>query len=152
MAKIELIELLDRLEVIVETSRKMPLTNRILVDSYDILELLDKIRITLPDEIKKAEELLKKSDSIIAEATQEAEGLKGSASEYLKSIVSEEEVVKAAVAESNKIIEEAMKEAEDIRKGASQYAAEVLSRLDENLDRALQVVRRGVEEIRKDSA
>jgi cell division septum initiation protein DivIVA len=152
VAKIELIELLDRLEVIVETSRKMPLTNRILVDSYDILELLDKIRITLPDEIKKAEELLKKSDSIIAEATQEAEGLKGSASEYLKSIVSEEEVVKAAVAESNKIIEEAMKEAEDIRKGASQYAAEVLSRLDENLDRALQVVRRGVEEIRKDSA
>jgi len=40
-------------------------------------------------------------------------------------------------------------EAEGIRKGASQYAAEVLMKLDENLDRALQVVRRGVEEIEK---
>ena len=64
-------------------------------------------------------------------------------------MVSEEEVVKAAETESARILDEAKREAEDIRKGASQYAAEVLSKLDENLDRALQVIRRGVEELAK---
>ncbi|NLJ60275.1 MAG: ATPase [Firmicutes bacterium] len=149
MAKTGLIELLDRLEEIIEDSRRMPLTNKVVVDAYDVLELLDKIRLSLPDEVKKAEELLKERDAIIAEATREAEGLRESASEYLKSMVSEEEVVKAAETESARILDEAKREAEDIRKGASQYAAEVLSKLDENLDRALQVIRRGVEELEK---
>jgi len=36
------------------------------------LELLDKIRISLPDEVKKAEELLKERDKIIADATRES--------------------------------------------------------------------------------
>lgn len=144
-----LIELLDRLEGIIEDSRKMPLTNKVVVDAYDVLELLDKIRISLPDEVKKAEELLKERDKIIADATREAENLRGSATEYLKAMVSEEEVVKAAEIESGRILDEAKREAEGIRKGASQYAAEVLMKLDENLDRALQVVRRGVEEIEK---
>ncbi len=146
-----LIELLDRLEGIIEDSRKMPLTNKVVVDAYDVLELLDKIRISLPDEVKRAQELLKERDKIIQDATWEAENLRGSASEYLKSMVSEEEVVKAAEIESGRIIDEAKREAESIRKGASQYAAEMLMKLDENLDRALQVVRRGVEELEKTS-
>ena len=149
MGKTGLIELLDRLEGIIEDGRKMPLTNKVLVDAYDVLELLDKIRISLPDEVKKAEELLRERDKIIAGATREADSLKESAGEYLKSMVSEEEVVKAAETESARILDEAKREAEDIRKGASQYAAEVLSKLDENLDRALQVIRRGVEELEK---
>ena len=152
MAKTGLIELLDRLEGIIEDSKRMPLSNKVLVDAYDVLELLDKIRISLPDEVKKAEELLKGRDAVIAEATREAESLRGSASEYLKSMVSEEEIVKAAEIESTRILDQAQRDAEDIRKGASQYAAEVLLKLDENLDRALQVIRRGVEELEKSSA
>jgi cell division septum initiation protein DivIVA len=151
VGKLGLVELLDRLEGTIEDSRKMPLTNKVVVDAYDVLELLDKIRISLPDEVKKAEELLKEREKIVADATREAENLRGSASEYLKSMVSEEEVVKAAEKESEKIIEEAKREAEGIRRGASQYAREVLSKLDENLDRALQVVRRGVEELERHS-
>ena len=146
-----LIELLDRLEGIIEDSRKMPLTNKVVVDAYDVLELLDKIRISLPDEVKKAEELLKERDKLIADATREADSLRGSATEYLKSMVSEEEVVNAAEIESGRILDEAKREAEGIRKDASQYAAEVLMKLDENLDRALQVIRRGVEELEKSS-
>ncbi|HXL04424.1 MAG TPA: ATPase [Bacillota bacterium] len=151
MAKTGLIELLDRLEGIIEDSKKMPLTNKVLVDAYDVLELLDKIRISLPDEVKKAEELLKERDRIIAEATREAENLRGSASEYLKSMVSEEEIVKCAEIEAKRILDQAERDGEDIRNGASQYAAEVLLKLDDNLDRALQVIRRGVEELKKSS-
>jgi cell division septum initiation protein DivIVA len=151
VAKTGLIELLDRLEGIIEDSKKMPLTNKVLVDAYDVLELLDKIRISLPDEVKKAEELLKERDRIIAEATREAENLRGSASEYLKSMVSEEEIVKCAEIEAKRILDQAERDGEDIRNGASQYAAEVLLKLDDNLDRALQVIRRGVEELEKSS-
>jgi len=32
-----LIELLDRLEGIIEDSRRMPLTNKVVVDAYDVL-------------------------------------------------------------------------------------------------------------------
>jgi cell division septum initiation protein DivIVA len=152
VGKIGLVELLDRLEGTIEEGKRMPLTNKVLVDAYDVLEILDQVRISLPDEVKKAEELLKERDKIISEATREGQSLRESAGEYLKSMVSKEEVVKAAEIESKRIVDEAKLEAEDIRKGASQYAADVLSKLEENLDRALEVVRRGVEELEKSSA
>ena len=151
MGKIGLIELLDRLEEIIEDSRRMPLTNKVMIDAYDVLELIDKIRLSLPDEVKKAEEVVKERDRIIADATREAENMKGSATEYLKSKVSEEEIVKAAKEESERILNEARQEAESIRKGANEYAAHVLTKLDDNLARALQVIRRGVEELEKGS-
>src|SRR5690554_6739868 len=105
----------------------MPLTNKVMVDAYDVLELIDKIRLSLPDEVKKAEEVVKERDRIIADATREAENMKGSATEYLKSKVSEEEIVKAAKEESERILNEARQEAESIRKGANEYAAHVLT-------------------------
>ena len=63
-------------------------------------------------------------------------------------MVSEEEVVKAAEIESGRIIDEAKREAETFGKSIS-ISAEMLMKLDEN-DRALQVVRRGVEEAGED--
>jgi len=149
VGKTKIVDLLDRLEAAVEGGRRIPLLNKVAVDRYELLEIVDQIRICLPEEVKQAEWLLTEKDRILAEATSEAEKMKVSAREHLATMVSREEVVKAAEAEATRIIEEAKAQANETRRGADEYAAETLSKLEEGLQRTLKVVRRGVEELKR---
>jgi len=151
VGKTKIVDLLDRLEETVETARKVPLLNRVLADRYEILELLDQIRIALPDEVKRAEAILAEKDRILAEAAAEAERLKTSAKDHLRALISQEEVVKAAEAEAARILEEAKAQANEIRSGADEYAAQTLLKMEDNLQKTLKIVRRGVEELKKKS-
>ncbi|MGE5573383.1 MAG: ATPase [Bacillota bacterium] len=149
MGKTKLVDLLDRLEETIETARKVPLVNRVLADRYEILELLDQIRIALPDDVKQAEAVLAEKDRILAEATAEAERMRASAKDHLASLVSENEVVRAAEAEASRILEEAKAQASEVRRGADEYAAGTLLKMEESLQKTLKVVRRGVEELKR---
>ncbi len=149
MGKTKIVDLLDRLEEAVESARRVPLLNRVLADRYEILEILDQVRIALPDEVKQAEAVLTEKDRLLAEAAAEAERLRASAKDHLMSLVSQDEVVKAAEAEAARILEEAKALANEIRRGADEYAAQTLLRMEENLQRTLKVVRRGAEELKK---
>jgi len=149
VGKTKIVDLLDRLEEAVESARRVPLLNRVLADRYEILEILDQVRIALPDEVKQAEAVLTEKDRLLAEAAAEAERLRASAKDHLMSLVSQDEVVKAAEAEAARILEEAKALANEIRRGADEYAAQTLLRMEENLQRTLKVVRRGAEELKK---
>lgn len=149
MGKTKIVDLLDRLEGAIEGGRRIPLLNKVAMDRYELLEIVDQIRICLPEEVRQAEWLLTEKERILAEATAGAEKLKGSAKEHLAAMVSQEQVVEAAEAEATRIIEEAKVQANETRKEADEYAAEMLSKLEEHLQRALKVVRRGVEELRR---
>ncbi|MCR4401915.1 MAG: ATPase [Firmicutes bacterium] len=149
MGKTKIVDLLDRLEETIETARRVPLLNRVLADRYEMLELLDQIRIALPEEVKHAEAVLAEKDRILTEAAAEAERLRASAKEHLGALVSQEEVVKAAEAEAARIIAEARAQASEIRSGADEYAAQTLLKMEESLQKTLKVVRRGVEELKR---
>ncbi len=149
MGKTKIVDLLDKLEAAIEGGRKIPLMNRVAVDRYELLEMVDQIRICLPEEVKLAESLLAEKERVLADAAAEAEKMRGSVKEHLAALVSREEVVKAAEAEAARIIEEAKAQANETRRGADQYAAETLSKLEEGLQRTLKVVRRGVEELKR---
>ena len=64
--------LIDRLEALVSTSRRVPF-GRVLLDEQEILEIIDQMRLSLPNEINQARRVLQERDQIIGQAQSEAE-------------------------------------------------------------------------------
>ena len=53
--RINLIILLDKLEDLIEQAPEIPLTGRVLLDADEVLDLLERIRNAVPEEVKRAE-------------------------------------------------------------------------------------------------
>ncbi len=152
MNRMNLVILLDRLDQMIDSAPEIPLTGKALVDAETALDLIDKIRNAIPEEVKRAEWLTSEKDRVLQEGQAEAERIIQQAEEYVAKMVSESEIAKQAQAQAKQIVEAARKRAGEIEGGAGEYADQVLSRLEEQLDKTLRVVRKGREELQRDAA
>ena len=139
--------LLDRLDQMIESATEIPLTGKCLIDAEEALDLLDRIRNAIPEEVKRAEWLNAEKDRVIREGQAEAERMLAQAQEYINKMVSESEITRRAKEQRDRIIAEAEEQARAIEQEARAYAQSVLANLQEALERTLEVVRRGREEL-----
>jgi gas vesicle protein len=144
-----LVILLDRLDQLIDSAPEIPLTGKALIDAEAALDLIDKIRNAIPEEVKRAEWLTSEKDRVMQEGQAEAERIMLQAEEYVSKLVGESEMVKRATTEADKIIEEAKARALDIERGANDYADSVLANLNDQLDKVARVVRKGREELQR---
>ena len=56
----DILKTIDELEEIIETAGSIPLTGKIAVDKNDLLELIQNLRLDLPNEMKLKQKLIKK--------------------------------------------------------------------------------------------
>ena len=68
----DILHLVDRLEELFNQSRSIPLTRQVVVDEDRMLDLVDQMRVSIPDEVKKAQLILSQKDRILAQAHEEA--------------------------------------------------------------------------------
>ena len=68
----DILHLVDRLEELFNESKPIWFTHSVVVDEDRMLDLIDQMRITIPDEIKKAQQLLAQRDRVLAQAQEEA--------------------------------------------------------------------------------
>ena len=64
----DILHLVDRLEELFNQSRPIPLTRSVIVDEDRFLEIIDQMRISIPEEVKKAQSLEVQKDRILAHA------------------------------------------------------------------------------------
>lgn len=147
MNRINLVILLDRLEEMIERAPEIPLTGRVILDSDDVLELIDKIRNSIPEEVKRAEMVSTEKERVISEGQQKAERMISQAEEYAAKLVSESEITRQAQLEAKRILDEANRRARELEEGAQEYARDVLSKLEGALEKTLSVVLKGKEEL-----
>ena len=69
----EIFTLLETLEDILEKSKKLPFTERSVIDKEEFLEIIKEIRLKLPDELKQAKWIKEERQRILEEANKEAE-------------------------------------------------------------------------------
>jgi len=93
---IDVLYLLDRLEEVLSAGQHVPLTSRTLIDEQECLELLDQIRVTLPEEIKQARRVAQERDRLLAEARAEAERIIQRAENEAGDLLTEHGLVRAA--------------------------------------------------------
>jgi cell division septum initiation protein DivIVA len=142
--------LIDRLEQTLAESRRIPLTANLIVDEDRVFNIIDQLRVTLPEEVKKASRVEAEKDRILAQAQEEAERIRELAKQEAAELVRRDTIMAAAQQRADTILERARREADILRHDSDAYVMEVLSKLEEDLLRSLSVVRNGMRKIQVD--
>jgi cell division septum initiation protein DivIVA len=142
--EMDILHLVDRLEELFNESKSIPFTHQVIVDEDRMLDIIDQMRMSIPDEIKKAQQLLAQRDRILAQAKEEADRTLVLAREKGDQMVEEHQLVQAAQVRSEQIIEQTRNEAMITKREADEYVMEALTRLELELDRSLSQVRNGI--------
>lgn len=129
-----IIELLEYLQNIVETSSKMPITGKVLVDKRETLDLIDEIINRLPDEFKKAQWIVEEKERILSEAISDSDAIKKESMDMLRKHVENHDITRDAKMRAEEVIASAQRDAKAMRLGARDYADEILSQLEKEIN------------------
>ncbi len=142
-------QLIDQLEELFDEGWRLPLSGKVAVDEDAFLNIMDQMRITIPQEIKQAREVQLERDKYIAQAHEEARRIIAQAREDAAKQLDGHEVKKAARAEAEEMVKVARADARRIRAGADDYAEAKLVELARSVDQLQQVIRNGLEALGK---
>jgi cell division septum initiation protein DivIVA len=146
----DILHLVDRLEEIFNAGRPVPLLHRMLVDEDRVLEVIDQMRVSIPEEVKRAQQVLDQRDRIMAKAQEEAARTVQLAKEKADQLVDRESLVAQAQGRADQIIVNAKADADAIRAEADEYALESLAKLETELGRVLTQVRNGITKLQSE--
>jgi cell division septum initiation protein DivIVA len=148
----DILHLIDRLEELFNESRPIPFTHNVIVDEDRMLDLIDQMRVAIPDEVKKAQQLLAQRDRILAQAQEEVNRTLSLAREKSEQLVERDSIVEAAKARADQLIEQARQDILVIRQDADAYVLETLTRLEVEMDRSLNQIRNGIHLLQQERA
>jgi len=141
----DILHLIDRLEELFNNSRPIPLTHNVIVDEDKFLDIIDQMRIAIPEEVKKAQQVFSQKDRVMAQAQEEANRTLQLAREKADTLVEKEALVQDAQRRSSQIVDQARVDAENIKIGADQYALDILMGLQTELTRLSNQAQNGVQ-------
>lgn len=129
----DIYKLLDEIEEIVEGGSSIPFASKVLVDKNQILDLLEEIKVELPEELKQAEWIKEERQRILAEAQHDADTMVKEVQVHIEEMVDHNDIVKQAQERATEIILKAQKNAKEIRIGANEYADDILKSVEGSL-------------------
>ena len=140
----DILHLVDRLEELLNQSRPLPFTHNVMVDEDRMLDLIDQMRVAIPEEVKKAQQLLAQRDRLMAQAQEEANRTIAIAREKSEQLVERDAIVQAARSQADQIIAQSHVEGDRTRQEADEYVMETLAHLEMEMERLLNQVRNGI--------
>jgi cell division septum initiation protein DivIVA len=143
----DILHLVDRLEELVNESRPIPLTHTVLVDEDRILEIIDQMRISIPEEVKKAQQVLAQRDRVLAQAQEEANRTINLAKQKSDELIQRDAIVQAAQSRSEQILAQSRVDGETVRREADDYVIEALGALESELNRLTAQARNGISKL-----
>ena len=136
----EIFTLLDNLEDLIENSKKVPLSNKIMVEQREALDLIKDVRNKLPEELKVAKFVRQERERILAEAKKEANDIVKEADNRIIAMIDEHEITKKAYEQKNQIMSAANDSSRQITSGAKEYADNILATLQKSLEKTLKEI------------
>ena len=120
------LKLLEELEQVVDEGRSSPFSNKVQVDKDEIFEIIDEIKMKLPNEIKQSKWVIEERNKILVDAQKEADEMLKEAEVRLSKLVEEHAVTQKAYEQAAEIMDAAKKSAKEMRLGAIDYADDVM--------------------------
>ena len=142
-------ELLGEMDALLDKSKTVPFGGgKAMVNVDRLRELIDDIRLHIPQEIRQARAIALERNDIIADARKEAESITRKAEERARTMVDKEEVFRRATIQANEAISQAQTKARDIRKGATDYAEGIMRTTEEVISQKLNELRQARQSLR----
>lgn len=140
----DILHLVDRMEELFNNSKPVPFSRTVAVDENAFMDIIDQMRISIPDEIKKAQQIIAQKDRILAQAQEEANRTVSIAREKSERLVEKSDIYASAQAKAEDITSQARHEAGQTMRDADQYVADTLGSLEHELKRILTQVQNGI--------
>lgn len=144
----EMYSILNELEELIGNSPKIPFTRRLIVDEDKFLDYIDRIRASLPEEMRQAKWVVQEREKVIESSKKEAERIIENAQKELERRADESEIVQQAKVSANEILQKAEGLSNEIKQGARVYADEILHKLEEELNKVIKEIKNGREELK----
>ncbi|MBR5926225.1 MAG: ATPase [Firmicutes bacterium] len=129
-----ILELLDEIDEIIETSSGVPLVKKVMVDPDEISDIVKEIRQTLPDEIQQAQWIKNERQRILDEAKAEYESIIADAKKKAAALVENDEITVTAKAKADEIIRVAKENSQVMKMSILDYTDNMLYNLQEKVD------------------
>ncbi len=151
----ELMYLIDKLEDLVASAKKMPITGRTMIDGERLAELVEQLRFSVPKNVQEATEVIEHRSDLISQTANEVRRLRATAERESRMLVEESTVLAAAKEKGDAIIREAEEQAKLIlarteteakkrQRGANAYTRDTLLELEAKVSEILDTTRKGV--------
>jgi len=148
----DILQLIDRLEELFNESKNIPLTRNVMVDEDRMLDIIDQMRIAIPEEVKKAQQLLGQRDRVLAQAQEEANRTLEIARQKADQLVAKDAVAQEGSRRAELILAQARADAENVRIDADDYVLDSLTQLQAELERISNQVANGVRTVKDEQA
>jgi hypothetical protein len=163
----DVLYLIDRLEELVARAFHVPMGSGVVVHRQRLLDLIDRMRVAMPADIREAREVLQKQEEVLAQAQEEAGRIITRAQAELEERLKDEAVVKAAEERAQQIVregeeraqalvrdgevqarerlDEAERSAQQQMEEADLYSLQTMRRLETQLNNFLNTIRKGIQ-------
>jgi len=146
----DILHLVDRLEELFNESRSVWLTRKVLINEDRMLDLIDQMRLSIPEEIKQAQQILSQKDRILAQAQESANRMTELAREKSIQMVERDSIVQAAQVQAGEIKSKTIEDTKIIKKEADDYSMKTLINLEVKLERIIVEVRNGIQTLEQE--
>jgi vacuolar-type H+-ATPase subunit H len=137
--------LVERLEALVVNARKVPMTSQIILEQATVLDLIDQLRVAIPEEVRQARRVNQETDRMLGKARDESEQIIGAAQEQAALLLQDQSILREAESKAQELLDRAQGKSEETMSGADQYAADVLERLESDLVKTLSIIKKSLE-------
>ncbi len=143
----DVFKLLEELEEHIQSCRRVPMTDKVLVGEEALLDYIDRIRALLPEELRQAKLMVKDREHLMEDARVDVERILAETNQRIDGMIGDSEVVKRAEAAAEEIVAQSRRVAYEIKNNATRYADDIMSNLEANLEQNLAMIRSGREEL-----
>ncbi|MCZ2127021.1 MAG: hypothetical protein LC099_04515 [Anaerolineales bacterium] len=146
----DILQLIDRLEELFNDAKAVPFTHNVVVDEDKMLELIDQMRITVPEEVKKAQQLIAQRDRVMAQAQEEANRTIQLARDKAEEMVLKDKVAQEAQRRADQILAQARADADNVRADADNYVLDTLMQLQDQIAKVGNQVGNGIRVVQEE--
>ena len=142
------LEIIDKIEELLDKGKKVPFTSNIMISENEIYEILDELRNVLPEEFRQARWIVKEREDMIEESKRQSDRIIMEAKERAEMLVNEAEILKNAKGQAENLLSIAEAKSRTIRLEAEDYADEKLAGFEAALHKILAAIERGREQFK----
>lgn len=138
--RMKIYDILDKLQFEIENAANVPLTNKVMIDKDEILDMIDELRSTLPEDISQAQKIKESENRIKLKAAEEAKNILEQAKEHKAKMIDTSTITKSAYDEADAIIKDANAEVARMRLKSIDYVSGLLTKAQEDLAEVIKVI------------
>jgi len=146
----DILQLIDRLEELFNDAKALPFTHNVVVDEDKMLELIDQMRIAIPEEVKKAQQVMAQRDRVMAQAQEEANRTLQLARDKADQMLQKDMIMQEAQRRADQIVSQGRAEADATRADADNYVVDTLMQLQEQIAKLSNQVSNGIRVVQEE--